>query len=384
LTCRSTLSSARRELYRDPFRVPVISRWPLPGLFDWSRAAPLLRTLRRCPNLAAVVKDLGDMGLVLDGIVEAGLDLQSPSAALTPLDWHKALLELCPNVYNVSCCLVDVERARDLSKLVATRSKVDLLSIRFAGDEDKHEIFVAWMEAFDSERSPRWQFLLEFDDVLDQTPFDTPRLPYSATSIHLGTYVSSLSRTVPLLPLDITGLTRLWISFSSEYGETDRQIHTFLSVFANNSIKELEITTNSIPYEWDELSYAETQDGTGNLPLAFFSTFPHLEVLRLEGVGGLSVDKLSLLATTAPSLNYLDLSLSLWDLEAEDLEPPNSGPFQDLVGVLERLPELTYADLGVFPYFKEDEERPVGLEELEEYCEGREVKLRVGGLDDDF
>jgi hypothetical protein len=282
----------------------------------------------------------------------------------------------------LSVYLDDTERTKRMAKS-ARSSPLKELKLCLAASSSSLtglNVLKTWL-ATCGDRCPP-ELVIQVDSEAETTLLD--RLTYSTNRLDLETSFSTLDATIPFLPLDVTCLIDLHVSFCCTVPTfTLPRLPAFAETFSESRLTSLTISSGAVlDVIYDaEMYYAH--DGACDLPLSFFSTFPHVLNFTLRGFTDMSVKKLSLLSSSSPHIASLDFAFTLWTFNIEDFLPfppmHNDGE-QQLINSLKRFSRLSSIDLGPLPYFEEDKYELGLLESLEEYCKGRNLGLAFEGM----
>jgi hypothetical protein len=302
-----------------------------------------------------------------------------------PRSWQEALIRVCSKVEIVSLYLDGFEHTKKLAEVLQSRSTVKNLKLMVGGPSRGQDIFATWANAYKLDKALKQpQLTVQVGPVEQSTP-DVTRPRYSTRRLTLDTSFPLIQSTLAFLPRQIKHLLHLRISFHHA-GYQMPPFAPFLAAFAGNRLQTLSISADAVDEAFDDESYMYQLDPF-DLPLAFFSAFPHLRTCALKSVTDLSVTKLSLLASSSPRLHTLDLDGSVWTFNSSDFETPSlasrdiSQGEQQLIDLLRLFSKLKKVDLGILPLY--DYWYETGLDALRAYCESHEVDMTVQGFEEE-
>lgn len=363
LTCRSTVGSALRELYRNPLRP-----W---GVSNAHSANLLLRTLSTNPHRAKSVRHLR----LFDVVIE--YDKTSVAGDLSVDEWQEQIIKVCSEVDHLFLHLLDVEMATNLAHLVAMLPHILSVDVRVPSRSTAFplSLVTAWSTSYEltGASHPRLTLVL-WTAPRPGVPFG-PRPLYSVKdlTLHVSAFMAGVADS--FLPSSLDSLTSLAIHDTAYFRYPDHlayimsQIETAplrRFVYAGDVGMCIKRCTAA---NWDE--YCSTSI---ILPNAVFTSLPHVTHLSVLSSNGMSVAKLALLAQHSPFLRVLNLRDTVWSYAPEDLLNDGDGPSRaegEIIDVLQRMSKLDKVDLGVFPVVKDEGK----LAHLFQYCRSTGIRM---------
>lgn len=294
------------------------------------------------------------------------------------VDEQAKLVKICPRLYSLTLFLVNVAQAQDLPPLVSTLSHLKSLLLDVSVSEgNPRALLSAWNSAYASTSPashtqlivrPRYLRTLPSDRPFADTPLPSfitdLKFAFNATAVgFVEGYQTPLAHldtvSIDCTDLDIASLTALVVVVANS------RLRSF--IYGGSPL------VDRIPFD---VSWSRDDSAELDVPPIFFTSFPTVTSFTLTWTCRMTIAKLSLLANTSSSLEVLDLTGTMWTVEAAHFVPHNGGAStveSQLIDILRRLPSLRKVHLGLF---RVDEDKQP-FEKLEQNCESRTPELKL-------